>query len=86
MSDTASFAAGDPSNGIAGYDLKFTADRVLSFDYNHSGKLDRLVMYRFRTGNIWIVKNDHGIGGYDLHSTADPSSPSMMTIPVCSTT
>ncbi|GLA16877.1 hypothetical protein AnigIFM62618_003981 [Aspergillus niger] len=76
---------GDPGRGIGGYDLKSTADRIFAFDYDHSGKLDHLVLYRPGTGTIWILKNDHGhftpvyhegdpgrgIGGYDLKSTAD---------------
>lgn len=70
------------SNGIGGYDLKSAADRVLAFDYNGSGKLDHLALYRPGTGTIWILKNDagtftpvfqasNGIGGYDLKSGAD---------------
>ena len=69
-------------NGIGGYDLQSTADQALAFDYDGSGKLDHLVLYRAGTGTIWILKNDagvftpvyqgsSGIGGYDLQSTAD---------------
>lgn len=89
MSNTSTFTAvyqqGDPGNGIAGYDLKSTADRAFAFDYDHSGKLDHLVFYRPGTGTIWIIKNKqgtfipvyrqgdpgNGIGGYDLRSSAD---------------
>lgn len=70
------------SNGIGGYDLKSPADRVLAFDYDRSGKLDHLALYRPGTGTIAILKNsggtfipvyqgNNGIGGYDLKSTAD---------------
>ncbi len=76
---------GDPGNGIGGYDLKSPADRAFAFDYDHSGKLDYLALYRPRTGTIWILKNSggnfspvyhqgdpgNGIGGYDLKSAAD---------------
>jgi hypothetical protein len=76
---------GDPGNGIGGYDLKSPADRVFAFDYDQSGKLDHLALYRPATGTIWILKNSggnfsavynqgdpgHGIGGYDLKSPAD---------------
>jgi hypothetical protein len=77
---------GDPGNGIGGYDLKSPADRVFAFDYNGSGKLDHLVLYRPGTGTIWILEKNvngvfspvyhegdpgNGIGGYDLKSPAD---------------
>jgi hypothetical protein len=76
---------GDPGNGIGGYDLKSPADRAFAFDYNGSGKLDHLALYRPGTGTIWILKNSNGnfspvyhqgdpgngIGGYDLKSPAD---------------
>jgi hypothetical protein len=69
--------------GIGGYDLKSTADRIVPFDYDGSGKLDHLLLYRPGTGIIWILKNNNGIfspvfngqgqgiGGYDLQSEAD---------------
>jgi hypothetical protein len=79
------YAQGDPGSGIGGYNLKSTADRAFAFDYDSSGKLDHLVLYRPGTGTIWILKNSggtfssvyaqgdpgSGIGGYDLKSTAD---------------
>lgn len=68
-------------NGIGGYDLASPADRVLAFDYDHSGKLDFLVLYRSGHRTIWILKNAKGsfspvykgtgIAGYDLVSPAD---------------
>ncbi|AOI72713.1 hypothetical protein WI29_32885 [Burkholderia ubonensis] len=80
---------GDPGNGIGGYDLKSPADRAFAFDYDSSGKLDHLALYRPGTGTIWILKNTHGefapvyhqgdpgsgIGGYDLKSPADQAFP-----------
>ncbi|MGV9383641.1 S1 family peptidase [Nonomuraea sp. NPDC003707] len=70
--------------GIGGYDLKNPADRITAFDYDGSGKLDHLVLYRPATGMVHILKHgsgatftpvyssaDGGIGGYDLKSAAD---------------
>ncbi|KAF8187822.1 hypothetical protein K438DRAFT_1002021 [Mycena galopus ATCC 62051] len=82
---TTVYQQGDPGIGIGGYDLKSTADRAFAFDYNHSGKLDHLVLYRPGTGTIWILRNNNGqftpvyrqgdpgngIAGYDLKSPAD---------------
>ena len=80
------YAQGDPGNGIAGYDLKSASDRSFAFDYDSSGKLNHIVLYRPGTGTIWIIRNlggdnfsavyrqgdpGSGIGGYDLKSTAD---------------
>jgi hypothetical protein len=76
---------GDEFNGIGGYDLADSADRAFAFDYNHSGKLDHLVLYRPAQGTIWILRNSggqfapvfaagspgNGIGGYDLADSAD---------------
>ncbi len=76
---------GDPGNGIGGYDLKSPADRAFAFDYEHSGKLDHIALYRPGTGTFWILRNTNGsfapvyhqgdpgngIGGYDLKSSAD---------------
>ena len=80
-------STGDPGNGIGGYNLASPADRVFAFDYDSSGKLDHLVLYRPGTGTIWILKNNrdgtftalpastgdpgNGIGGYDLANPAD---------------
>jgi hypothetical protein len=73
------------ADGIGGYNPKAEVDRVFTFDYDHSGKLDYLVLHRPGTGTIWILKNidgvfEHvyqegdpgiGIGGYDLRSRHD---------------
>lgn len=69
-------------SGIGGYDLKSTADRIIAYDYEHSGKLDHLLLYRPGGGLITILKNTNGvftavqsgqqgIGGYDLKSPTD---------------
>ena len=80
------YSQGDPGSGIGGYDLRSPADRVFAFDYDHSGKLDHLALYRPGTGTIWFLKNTggtftalpsstgapgHGLAGYDLRSPAD---------------
>jgi hypothetical protein len=79
------YQQGDPGSGIGGYDLKSAGDRAFAFDYDHSGKLDHIVLYRPGTGTIWILKNANGaftpvykqgdpgsgIGGYDLKSQND---------------
>jgi hypothetical protein len=70
------------SDGIAGYDLKSTADQIIAFDYDGSGKYDHLVLYRPGAGVVFIVQNTNGvfnnevvsfngIGGYDLLSPND---------------
>ena len=45
------YPEGDPGHGIGGYDLRSPADRVFAFDYDGSGKLDHLVLYRPNTRN-----------------------------------
>lgn len=66
-----------------GFDFSTPDDRCFAFDYDHSGKLDHLVLYRAGGGLCAIVKNDGagqlavvsihagGIGGYDLLDKAD---------------
>ena len=64
---------------IGGYDLLSATDQAFAFDYDGSGKLDHLVLYRPGAGIIYILKNSGGqfspvyasgtgIGGYDLKS------------------
>lgn len=57
---TSVYAQGESGNGIGGYDLKSGTDRILAFDYDHSGKNDHLVLTRAGTGIIWILKNTAG--------------------------
>ena len=70
------------ADGIGGYDLKSSADRIIAYDYEHSGKLDYLLLYRPGGGSFAILKNNKGnftavqsgqsgIGGYDLKSPSD---------------
>jgi hypothetical protein len=49
-------STGSPGNGIAGYDLADPADQAFAFDYDGSGKMDHLVLYRPGTGTFWILK------------------------------
>jgi hypothetical protein len=67
--------------GIGGYDLQSPSDRALAMDYDRSGRLDHLALYRPGVGTIWILKNSAGafapvyqgggIGGYNLNSAVD---------------
>ncbi|KAJ7114504.1 hypothetical protein C8R44DRAFT_531361, partial [Mycena epipterygia] len=66
------YRQGDPGITIGGYNLRSAADLAFAFDYNHSGKLDHLVLYRPHhsqgicqkfdagTGTIWILHNNNG--------------------------
>jgi hypothetical protein len=69
-------------NGIGGYDFLSSQDRAIAFDYNHSGKLDHIAVYRPGNGTFWILENVNGtfspvyqstsgIGGYDLSAPGD---------------
>ncbi|MET8863543.1 S1 family peptidase [Nonomuraea sp. NPDC004580] len=71
------------TTGIGGYDLRDDRDRIIAFDYDHSGKLDHLVLHRPGVEIAWILErgsgasfravfhSSTGIGGYDLKSSAD---------------
>lgn len=72
------------TTGIGGYDLKSAADRIVAFDYDHSRKLDHLVLYRPGSRIAWVLKhgadntftavyhtNTAGIGGYNLADSRD---------------
>jgi hypothetical protein len=58
---TSVFAVGDngsaPPNGIAGYDLLSTRDRVLAFDYDGDGRRD-LLLYRPKRGAAWVARSN----------------------------
>jgi hypothetical protein len=85
--DDGSFAAvytqADGGTGIGGFDLSQAEDRIITFDYDSSGKLDHLVCYRPGTGiiNIMAKQSDGtfasvytgttGIGGFDLSRIND---------------
>ena len=62
-----------PPNGIAGYDLLSTADRVLKFDYNGDGKED-LFLYRPGKGAAWVARSN-GDGTFTaVYSVGDNGS------------
>ncbi len=83
QSNSSGSCGGPSESGIGCFDLMSTADQVIAFDYDSSGKQDHLVLYRPGTGIIYIVgKNSsgayvpvfssvNGIGGYDLAWTED---------------
>jgi hypothetical protein len=52
------YAQGEPGSGIGGYDLGDSSDRVFAFDYDHSGMLDHLVLYRPGKGIIYMVNQE----------------------------
>jgi hypothetical protein len=57
--------------GIGGYDLRSTSDQMFAFDYDGTGKLDHLVLYRPGTGIIWILANNSGTFTPVYQSTFD---------------
>ncbi len=70
------------TKGIGGFDLASPTDVLLPFDYDGSGNLDHILAYRPGTGVAFIMglsyfnfitvfESSHGIGDYDLMSTAD---------------
>jgi hypothetical protein len=73
------------SAGIGGYDLKSTADQVLTFDGNGDGAMDHLVLYRPGAGAVYVLApsgssytpiyrqdaGGSGLGIADLSSPAD---------------
>jgi DNA-binding winged helix-turn-helix (wHTH) protein len=68
------FSRAYQQNGIGGYDLKSHADRAFAFDYDHSGKLDHLVLYRSGTEIMSILRND-GDGIFTPVYAHSPSNP-----------
>lgn len=83
---TSVIAEGDPGHGIGGYDLKSADDKAFAFDWDGSGNLNHVALYRPGTGTFWCLGNEHnggfraviaegdpgkGIGGYDLKSRDD---------------
>ena len=56
-------------SGIGGYNLASTADQVIAYDYDGTGKLDHLACYRPGTGTIWILKKPGGSDSPDAFST-----------------
>ena len=46
------------TDGIGGFDFKFSTDRAFAFDYDHSGKVDHIVCFRGGAGSVFILKHD----------------------------
>jgi DNA-binding winged helix-turn-helix (wHTH) protein len=75
------FAPVYEGQGLGGQDLKSPNDRMLAFDYDGSGKLDHLLLYRPGAGVVSILENAHGtfrpmyqgqgFAGYDFMSIND---------------
>ena len=74
------------SNGIGGFDLLSTSDRIIAFDYYGIGVADHLVAYRPGSGVIFVLRNANGffyqesasmtgLGSYDLASPTDVLLP-----------
>lgn len=77
------------STGIGGYDLTTRTDTAFAFDFDNSGKMDHIAVYRPGWKGFWIIKrtgdsmapvyrsseNNAGIGGYDFSSTTDQAIP-----------
>ncbi|MFE7503802.1 trypsin-like serine protease [Promicromonospora sp. NPDC057488] len=69
--------------GIGGYDLSSAADKVVAFDYEHSGSADHLLMYRPGAKLLQVVRRNAdstyervfqsttGLGDWVLDNTAD---------------
>lgn len=83
---TAVLAEGDPGRGIGGYDLKSASDRAFAFDWDGSGNMNHVALYRPGTGTFWCLANERngrfravfaegdpgkGVGGYDVKSPDD---------------
>jgi hypothetical protein len=73
---------GDPGQGIAGYNLADSRDRVFAFDSGGTGKLDHLASYRPGTGTIWILKKVSDNGSPDAFL---PVYPTNAVLPVYTT-
>lgn len=46
------------ASGIGGYDLASAADKVVAFDYAHSGRADHLLMYRPGSNVVQVVRRN----------------------------
>ena len=59
------------TTGIGGYNLASPADRIIAFDYDHSGKLDHLLLYRPGRRTTWILKHGSGSTFTALYTTSE---------------
>ncbi|MGH1564690.1 hypothetical protein [Mumia sp. DW29H23] len=58
------------TDGVAGFDLSSSADRVIAYDLESAGKLDHLVLYRPGKGAVYVVRRDSATGDARLKFTA----------------
>ncbi|MFI2364595.1 S1 family peptidase [Promicromonospora sp. NPDC019610] len=57
----ASYASTPPAtSGLGGFDFMGAGDRVVAFDFEHSGKQDHLLMYRPASNMVVVAKLDRG--------------------------
>lgn len=47
--------------GLGGWDFRNFEDRIIAYDYDHSGKLDYFFVYRAGAGVCSIIKNTNGV-------------------------
>jgi hypothetical protein len=70
------------TTGIGGFDLLNAYDKIITFDYDHTGRSNYLLVYRpgskairilKHVGNVFstVVQGTQGIGGFDLANTND---------------
>ena len=73
------------TNGIGGYDIAATYDKIIAYDFSNSGYKKDLICYRPTQGIFYclqnngnlsnpftaVVKSTGGVGGYDLHGASD---------------
>ena len=69
---SAVYRQGDPGQGIGGFDLGDSRDRLLAFDWSGTGKLDHLVCYRPGTGVVRILKKISNDDSPDAFSPVYP--------------
>ena len=60
-------------SGIGGYDLKSTEDKIFSFDYNSTGILNALALYR-PGSSIFFIETNMGGNFTDLARPANDNT------------
>ena len=48
-------------SGLGGWDFKDLNDHIVAFDYDHTGKMDYLFVWRGQKGICSIIKNTNGV-------------------------
>lgn len=70
----AAYAQGDPGSGIGQYDLKEPQDRAFAFDYESTGFLSYIVLYRPGRGAIFILRQE-GPDSFSYNRVYDQGDP-----------